>query len=130
DVDGVRKHTVAAAVTKVPAAKILPGAIPFETARRHLHFGSARVRLIAVVFAVRSPGASYDAKTACRPACTSSNAITFRCLVHGAGGARRRAETGQRKLSDPIGRSGHSALHPQQASGRGDELHSRQDPPL
>src|SRR6201987_581540 len=76
DVDGVSKHVVAPAATKGPAAKILPGAIPFETARRHLHFGSARVRLIAVVFAVRSPGASYDAKTACRPACTSSNAIT------------------------------------------------------
>ena len=29
------------------------------------------------------------------------------------------------KLSDSVGRSGHSALHPQQASGRRDELHSR-----
>jgi hypothetical protein len=56
DCDGVRKHALAAAAKEVPAGRrMLPSAIPFETARRHLHFGSARVRLVEAVFGSAFP---------------------------------------------------------------------------
>jgi hypothetical protein len=48
----------------------------------------------------------------------------------GLAGVGRRSEARQRKLSDSIGRSWRSALHPQQASGRRHELSGGKDPAL